>query len=98
MQKQTRFEVDLYLPLFLKTFLLHSMIFRIPVINHTAISNREVQGFTGNPCNENRDLAMRTGVPCNENRVFPVGIGLQGVPCTVNFYRTIIGGLWCKYQ
>ena len=24
---------------------------------------------------------MRTGVPFNEYRVFPVGIGLQGVPC-----------------
>ena len=39
------------------------------------------RGLQGNPCNENRDPAMRTGVPCNENRVFPVGIGLQGVPC-----------------
>ena len=39
---------------------------------------REIQG---KPCNENRDSAMRTGVSCNEYRVFPVGIGLQGVPC-----------------
>ena len=52
--------------------------------SHTAIPNKEVQGFTGqslsrkqDPCNENR-------VPFNENRFFPVRIDLQGVPCEPN--------------
>jgi hypothetical protein len=34
----------------------------------------------------------RTGVPCNENRFFPVGIDLQGVPCTYREFPVSLTG------